>query len=248
MKATPFVAIMTGAGIAAALLVGGTLLWQVVADIETTKPPDAPVSTTIITTPGGTEIEVIPGPQGPRGPQGLPGFGTVGPPGEDSTVPGPRGATGLPGSDGSDGQNGADGQDGLSIEGERGPAGPSGKDSTVPGPQGLQGLPGPSPEMVIGNVNADGTIYSGTGFTVLRFAAGRYRIIFDTPFTSEPAIIVTNVFGSPAIESNIVDFGVVTVDQITETTAVIVTGSSTAFITDSSFGFLALGALVQGDP
>jgi len=194
--------------------------------------------------PPGSDGESIVGPRGLQGDPGLSIMGPQGLPGADSTAPGPQGTDGADGvgRDGSDGTDGTAGSDGTSVVG---PPGPAGQDSTVPGPQGLQGLPGPSPEMVIGNVNANGTIFSGEGFSVVRIAAGRYQLNFATPFTAPPSMMVTPVLGSPSATQTILDFRVVTVDQITETTAVIVTGGSTASIGDSAFGFLALGALVE---
>lgn len=50
----------------------------------------------------------------------------------------------------------------------------------------------PSPPRIIaGIVNANGTIYSGSGFTVVRSAAGTYQITLTQGFTSYPSVVVT---------------------------------------------------------
>jgi len=44
------------------------------------------------------------------------------------------------------------------------------------------------PRFIYGNVNADGSIYSGTGFTVSHPSTGRYIITFTSPFSTIPAV------------------------------------------------------------
>ena len=112
-------------GAASAAMVAGTLVWQDVADVDTTPPPavvEGPAGE-----PGepGEDAETVPGPPGadstPPGPRGAPGEDSTvpGPPGEDSTVPGPAGPPG---------------------ESIVGPPGPAGADSAVPGPPGPAGM------------------------------------------------------------------------------------------------------------
>lgn len=46
--------------------------------------------------------------------------------------------------------------------------------------------------LIYGNVNMDGTVRSGTGFTAQRTATGTYRLVFDAPFDHPPALVLTS--------------------------------------------------------
>lgn len=46
--------------------------------------------------------------------------------------------------------------------------------------------------LIYGNVNMDGSVHSGTGFTAQRTATGTYRLVFDTPFDNPPAVVLTS--------------------------------------------------------
>lgn len=74
-------------------------------------------------------------------------------------------------------------------------------------------------------------------------STGRYRITFTVPFRSTPTMLVTRIYGSPDINAGT---GVqpaenAIVDQITTTIAVVATGNADGVLTDSNFGFLAIG-------
>lgn len=56
-------------------------------------------------------------------------------------------------------------------------------------PQG--GTGGETLRFLRGRVNADGTIASGTGFTISKFGTGQYGVNFSTAFSSAPIIVVT---------------------------------------------------------
>jgi len=45
--------------------------------------------------------------------------------------------------------------------------------------------------IIRGNVYSDGTIVSGSGFTITKFGTGNYRINFNTPFSNYPAVVGT---------------------------------------------------------
>jgi hypothetical protein len=45
--------------------------------------------------------------------------------------------------------------------------------------------------IVWGCVNANGTIYSGTGFTPIAGETGVYDIVYSTPFRTTPAVVAT---------------------------------------------------------
>jgi Collagen triple helix repeat (20 copies) len=117
-----------------------------------------------IASPVSTGYSSTPGPAGPAGPTGS--EGPTGPTGATGAqgVPGPQGLTGLQGPMGLQGPIGPPG--GIGPQGEPGPVGPT-------GPAGPTGA---SPFYAAGWVRADATIRHGNGFTVVRMAAGTYRI------------------------------------------------------------------------
>jgi hypothetical protein len=90
-------------------------------------------------------------------------------------------------------------------------------------------------------VNADGTIDSGTGFTVTMQGTGRYRIDFTTPFKTVPAMLVTNVYGSINVDAGAgvqpAQNGVV--DQAAAGFALVGTADQNGALADESFSFLA---------
>ena len=47
-----------------------------------------------------------------------------------------------------------------------------------------------------GRVNTDGTIAAGTGFTVIKGTAGRYRVLFNTAFASAPVALAIAFSGA----------------------------------------------------
>ena len=62
------------------------------------------------------------------------------------------------------------------------------------------------PNIIFGNINENGTINTGEGFTSTRQAEGKYTITFDTPFLNKPAVQVTQIY--PDIDnSNNTDTG-----------------------------------------
>lgn len=50
--------------------------------------------------------------------------------------------------------------------------------------------------IISGNVNADGTIASGTGFTITNSGDGLYLITFRPSFTAPPAVVLTQNYRS----------------------------------------------------
>ena len=155
------------------------------------------------------------GPTGPTGADGAAGpQGVSGPTGAD----GVNGITGPTGPAGANGTNGTNGTNGLN--GATGPTGPAGINGIngingVTGPTGPQGITGPTGSgggggggatgptgptgpagsgggaSMKGVVNGDGTISSGTGYTVTHVATGEYNITFTSPLSSAPTLTVT---------------------------------------------------------
>jgi hypothetical protein len=128
---------------------------------------------------------------GPPGPTGPPGArGGTGPAGLTGAI-GATGATGAKGATGLTGATGAKGATGLTgATGAKGTTGLTGAN----GATGATGPTGPGVRTVAGFINADGTVASGSGFTVrLGTAPGNY-IIFFPPATfsgNAPMIALT---------------------------------------------------------
>lgn len=86
--------------------------------------------------------------------------------------------------------------------------------------------------VISGNVNSDGTIREGSGFTVVRTSAGRYTITFTVPFTSIPSITTTNNAGS----ARLIETGTPTLNSI----QIIISQSDTPWAAvDNAFTFTA---------
>jgi Collagen triple helix repeat (20 copies) len=193
-----------------------------------------------------TVVEPTPGPPGPPGPAGPTGLtGPAGPEGPRGIAgrPGGQGRDGVDGTDGTDGQDGTDGARGdpgpVGARGPKGNRGPKGQR----GPRGPQGVPGPSTVQVHGVVNGDGSIASGTGFTVQQLGPGRYQITFDAPFPGVPTVLATKVYGSPTVDAGA---GVqpaenAIVDEVTPTLCLIATSDAAGGVANGTFGFTALG-------
>jgi hypothetical protein len=84
--------------------------------------------------------------------------------------------------------------------------------------------------IVRGYVNANGTIDSGSGFTVTHTVVGLYTIYFATPFTARPAVVV-----SPD------GVGLLPVVSPGGIAANVILATTSNSQTDSSFSFIAIG-------
>jgi hypothetical protein len=96
--------------------------------------------------------------------------------------------------------------------------------------------------VVEGIVNADGSVNTGTGYTVTVLGPGRYQLNFTTPFKGVPTVLVTNVYGSIGVDAGA---GVqpaqnAVVDQATAGFALVATGDANGVPSAESFGFMAL--------
>lgn len=60
------------------------------------------------------------------------------------------------------------------------------------GPEHLQNTALLANRVTRGEVNADGTIARGGGFTVVRNGVGDYTVTFDTAFSATPVVVVGN--------------------------------------------------------
>ena len=119
-------------------------------------------------------LDVTLGAVGPQGPQGIAGPN------------GPAGATGATGATGPAGPAGPAGATGAT--GATGPAGPTGPAGVASGIS----------VAVHGHINSDGSIRSGSGFTVNHEpASGIYQILFTVPFTESPDCTITLDYHAP---------------------------------------------------
>jgi hypothetical protein len=195
------------------------------------------------------------GPKGDKGDTGAPGpkgdtgaTGPQGPKGDTGAigVTGTAGTQGLAGVDGAVGPQGPSGVNGK--DGAQGPEGLAGKDGSVGpvGSQGPKGDPGPTgptgPSKVVGGyVNADGTIISGSGYTVTKNTPGLYMIQFAPGvFTKSPVMTATPghdqiLIGHGTADVRIFPFGVDSEGNSAFTVTFIANGAAV----DTPFLFIA---------
>ena len=93
--------------------------------------------------------------------------------------------------------------------------------------------------VVAGFVNANGTVVSGSGFTVSRRSTGLYDVTFTRPFSTRPAVVATQHYGSDT--GNTKDNAVVTV--INEENCRVKTGNGDGSASNRHFCFFAMGAV-----
>lgn len=91
-----------------------------------------------------------------------------------------------------------------------------------------EGVLSVAPRIVRGQVNDDGTIAAGTGFTVVKNGDGDFTITFSTAFTNAPIVLVTPLTLSQLVAC----------DSSSTTQCVIHTGTLEP---DESFFFIAVG-------
>lgn len=187
--------------------------------------PEGPQGAQGIQGPSGT------GEPGDQGPQGDPGIqGAIGPQGIQGAqgIPGDPGPKGDTGSTGAIGPSGAQGDPGLQgVKGDTGAQGPVGPDPQVNGPRATRGV-----------INADGTIRSGSGFTVAKLGTGIYEITFTTPYSAPPVVDAFPGETSGSLMSKVRTAVPVTSSKATLNTFIANTGTST----DSVLGFIAMEA------
>ncbi|WP_103866682.1 hypothetical protein [Aquimarina sp. I32.4] len=91
--------------------------------------------------------------------------------------------------------------------------------------------------MMRGNINPNGSIAQGTGFTITKIGTGRYRINFSTAFTGIPSLTATAGDLNGVLDDNIVDISQISTSQCTVSTL----DSNGNFFEDSFFSFIVLG-------
>ncbi|MFF3502252.1 hypothetical protein [Streptomyces sp. NPDC003247] len=90
--------------------------------------------------------------------------------------------------------------------------------------------------LVFGNVNADGSVASGSGdFWVTREGEGRYSIVFQSPFTTLPSA-TSNVWGDGWYTLDNTQAAVIETGRV-----VIVTGNSVGARSNRGFSFQVIG-------
>ncbi|WP_109851713.1 hypothetical protein [Aquimarina sp. AU58] len=91
--------------------------------------------------------------------------------------------------------------------------------------------------MMRGNVNANGSIAQGTGFTITKIGTGRYTINFTTAFTGTPSLTAT-----PGDVTGVLDDNILNISQISTTQCTISTIDNDSYtFEDSYFSFIAIG-------
>ncbi|SEC00189.1 hypothetical protein SAMN04489761_2218 [Tenacibaculum sp. MAR_2009_124] len=95
-------------------------------------------------------------------------------------------------------------------------------------------------KLIRGNVNANGTIAQGTGFTVTKLTSSRYQIDFSNPFTGVPSVTFTP--GDLNALNNYED-NVVNIIFLSNSRVVVVTHDNEGenVREDSWFSFIAVG-------
>jgi hypothetical protein len=180
------------------------------------------------------------GPQGPAGAQGATGAtGPTGPTGD----PGATGATGDTGPTGATGPTGPTGDPGATgATGDTGPTGATGPkgDSGATGPMGPAGS---GVKTIAGEMNTDGSIIEGSGFSVTHNSTGDYTVSFPPGTWSgctSPVATVTplTIFGGGARTARIIGAGCVSDGSGSFRVFIETVGSSPA-LTDSMFDFIA---------
>ncbi|MEU6718684.1 hypothetical protein ABZ897_45080 [Nonomuraea sp. NPDC046802] len=92
-----------------------------------------------------------------------------------------------------------------------------------------------SDRQIVGTVGKDGTIYSGSGFTVNRGGKGVYQVAFEEPFTEALAVVAT------PYNEDTSDFGVATVHSLDREGFRLDARGARSDWTDRGFCFIAVG-------
>ena len=97
-------------------------------------------------------------------------------------------------------------------------------------------------KLIRGNVNANGTIAQGTGFTVTKLTSSRYQIDFSNPFTGVPSITF-GIGDTAAFAGNTYEDNIINVISISNSRVIVVTMDNSGENTreDSWFSFIAVG-------
>ncbi len=88
-----------------------------------------------------------------------------------------------------------------------------------------------------GTVSSEGTIISGTGYTVQRVSKGTYSINFIENFSEVPAIVGSQTgFGNGQKPEDVVDF-----PYLDHESATAITGNTSDDHSDRQFSFIVMG-------
>jgi len=103
------------------------------------------------------------------------------------------------------------------------------------GPSGEYYAPGGEENlrMLRGSIASDGSVVRGSGFTSSRLGTGRYRISFNTSFSSIPSA-VASIYGSSAAGEAVIDASATTYVDIR-------TYNSSGLAADQAFEFIVMG-------
>ena len=94
------------------------------------------------------------------------------------------------------------------------------------------------PVIVRGRVNANGTIARGSGFTVNKFATGRYTITFTTAFAAVPVVVATVESTGGATGATILHDAATPTTTTTATVSTLISSGGT--FSDKAFDFIAM--------
>lgn len=102
-------------------------------------------------------------------------------------------------------------------------------------------------KFVCGNVNADGSIQSGSGFTVVPESGnGVYTVVFSAPFSQMPTVVTDQQYPSPGSWNQFSSDGGDTRDNtvliaVASDKFKFKTGNNGGAGTDRNFSFIAVG-------
>lgn len=91
--------------------------------------------------------------------------------------------------------------------------------------------------MIRGNINPNGTIAQGAGFTITKIGTGRYTINFTSAFIGVPSLTATAGDLTGVLDDNIVDISQISATQCTVSTI----DSNSYTFEDSYFSFIVVG-------
>jgi len=99
------------------------------------------------------------------------------------------------------------------------------------------------PVTIFGNVDSSGQMESGIGFTSARTATGKYRVNFNTSFTSRPSVITAQVYTGFDNTEHTVDslHDDSIVNAIQREYFLCATGKGSGILSDRNFSFIATG-------
>ena len=88
--------------------------------------------------------------------------------------------------------------------------------------------------VITGRINNGGGIIAGTGFSIVKGAAGKFTINFTSPFSAVPTVLCSSAFG--ASTNAVVD---ITVPMTVSSIGIVTFNTTTGVASDENFNFVA---------